>query len=273
MDWLRYPLSGETPARTLAVGAALSALGVLILPALVVTGYYGRVLDRSSRGADAPSFESVGDLLASGFRTWAVLAGYLLVGVVAVAVLGVITLVLGGANTGLGAAFGALVIGALLVTAVGLLAFPAWYFVPAALTRVAREQSIRAGFELRAVWRVISDRRYFARWLAGFGAFAGGSVGYAGLSALDVGVPLVGHVLGTGLNFYSGVVAVHLWGRGYAAASDESAVADSPATDSPAADSAPDSTADRADDREPGRSAEWGADAARWRERRREGGE
>ncbi|MFC4448113.1 DUF4013 domain-containing protein [Halorussus aquaticus] len=306
MDSLRYPLSGESSARTVAVGAMLSSLGLLILPAVVVTGYYGRVLVRSSRGADAPGFEDFGDLFADGLRTWLTLGAFAVVAAGLFVGFGAVALALGAAKTELGAGVGALVLAILVLPILSLFASPACYFAPAALTRVSREQSVAAAFDLRAVWAVVFDRRYFGAWLAGCGLLAVGSVGYGGLLSVDFGVPLASHVLGAAVNFYCGTVAFHCFGRGYAAATgdeagSEDAVADEDGMnsgdavvsgdavagedavaevndgeraldrDAPRADSTGRDVlrADSTDSDTADRPDEWGADAERWRENRR----
>lgn len=296
-----YPLSGESPARTVAVGVVSSSLGLLILPALVVTGYYGRVLSRSSRGEDAPPFGNLGGLLVDGFRTWLAVGAYVAAGVGLFLGFSVAALALGAAGTGLGTGVGLLALLTLGLSVLGIFAFPAWYFVPAALTRVAREESVGAAFDLRAIGRVVFDRRYFAAWFAGCALLAVGTAGYAALRFVNLGVPLVGHLIGAAINFYCQTAAFYCFGRGYAAATDEEvtdetvadeemtggavtdeevtveAVTDEKVTGEAVADEAmtdevvAEEDAER--ERSPGRSDEWGAEAQRWRKNRRDGDE
>lgn len=271
---LRYALSGESSVKTVVLGAVLSSLGILILPAAVVTGYYGRVLARSSRGDPAPKFEDVGGLLVDGFRTWLAIAAYLTAGFLLAVGFGVAALALGSANTGFGAEVGALAVALLALLAVGIVAFPAWYFVPAAMTRLAREGSVRAAFDLGSIRQVIFDRRYFLRWLAGCGLFAVGTVLYSGFAAVDLGVPVVGHVLGAAVNFYCQTAAFYCFGRGYATATDDEPAepdyADSARERSQGRSgaSAADAVASAEADVEARTRDEWGAEAIQWREER-----
>lgn len=294
MESLRYPLSGESPARTIVLGVTLSALGLLVVPALAVTGYYGRVLARSSRGDSAPTFGNVPGLLADGLRTWLVFGTYLIAGVVVLLLFAFAAIVLGGVNTGLGAEVGALALVMLALLALGLFAFPTWYFVPAALTELARERRVGAAFDFGAIRRVVFDRRYFLRWLVGCGLVFVGSVAYSALVLVDLGVPLVDHVVGVAVNFYSQTAAFHCFGRGYALATGDATTdrAESRIHRGEGFDVRPEDDLDvRRDDdcdaphgwsdergAEPRESAEldseerepdeWGADAIRWRERR-----
>lgn len=270
----RYALSGESSAKTVVLGAVLSSLGVLVLPAAVVTGYYGRVLARSSRGDPAPRFEDVGGLLVDGFRTWLAIATYLTAGFLLAVGLGVAALALGAASTGFGAEVGALALALLALLVVGVVAFPAWYFVPAAMTRLAREGSVGAAFDFGSMKQVIFDRQYFLRWLAGCGLFAVGTALYYAFAAVDPGVPVVGHVLGAAVNFYCQTAAFYCFGRGYAAATDdepaESASSDSARERSQGRSgaSATDAVASAEADVEVRPSDEWGVEAERWREER-----
>jgi len=274
----RYVSSGESSAKTVALGAAASSLGVLVLPAAVVTGYYGRVLVRSSRGDTAPEFEDVGGLLVDGLRAWLAIAVYLTAGFALAVGFGIAALALGSVNTGLGAGVGAFALALFALLVVGVVAFPAWYFVPAAMTRLAREESVGAAFELGAIRRVIFDRRYFRRWLAGCGLLVAGTALYYGFAA-GLDVPVVGHVLGAAVNFYCQTAAFYCFGRGYAAATDGEPAetddadsvrkrpqgrSDASATDTPASDETPSAETDA----EARTRDEWGADAERWREER-----
>lgn len=274
MEPLRYPVSGESPLRTLGVGIALAALGPLVLPALVVTGYYGRVLVRSSRDEPAPSFSNVGGLLADGLRTWLAIGTYIAIGVGVAIGLGVAALALGEAGTGLGAEVGLAAVAMLALIAVGLFVFPAWYFTPAALAGLAEERRFGAAFDFGSVRRVVFDRRYFLGWLAGCGLLVAGSAVYYALASVEFGVPFVGHVAGAAVNFYCQISAFHCFGRGYAAAADdESEVGETAAGDERRTGES-DSEC-RTSENDPEREADddseaWGAAAQRWRERRRE---
>lgn len=270
-DAFRYPVSGDGRFRTLAVGVSLSSLGALVLPAVPVAGYYGRVLASSSTGrVEPPRFDGWGALFVQGLKTWTVVAIYLLVGLFVLLALGVTALVLGELGTG-GALVGALalIVGVLLL--LGLFMIPAWFFFPAALIHVARTDSVTAAFDVRTIAGVATDRRYLGAWAGGVVVLLLGSLGYVvaggtgGLLAglLLPGTPvsgasIAGHVVGAGINFYCQVVAFHLFGRGYGAAIETSYDADPESSPTPAVEGKPDPEYDG-----------WGAESRAWRERRR----
>lgn len=288
---LRYPLAGEGARRTIAVGALLSALGILVVPAILVAGYLGQVLASSAAGeAEPPGFAAPGGLLVHGLKsalvsgvyTGVVVASGLAVGLAGVAAVtsGEIALVLVGLAL-------LLVVG---LATLGFLWLPVWFFVPAALARLADAGSVRAALEVRAVASVATDRRYLARWAVGFGLFFLGWSAYrlaAGvafglvpspLASLTAVPSLVAHALGAGVNFYCHVAAFHAFGRGYGAATD--ALEESPDTtlteempDATSMEGAPggstgaDASAGSAGRDRPDQA--WGAEAERWRRERR----
>lgn len=297
---LRYPLAGDGAGRTIAVGALLSALGILVVPAVLVAGYLGRVLASSAAGEAAPPgiatpagllVHGLKSALVSGVYTGVVVASGLAVGLAGVAAVtsGDTALVLVGLAL-------LLVVG---LAALGLLWLPVWFFVPAALARLADAGSVRAALDVRAVASVATDRRYLARWAVGFGLFFVGWSAYrlaAGvafglvpspLTSLTAVPSLVAHALGAGVNFYCHVAAFHAFGRGYGAAAgtlEEAADVTSTekVTDATSTERAPAVTSTAAD-RSTGQDAgagsacrgrqdeAWGAEAERWRlERLRE---
>lgn len=265
LDAFRYPLSGDARYRTLVAGVLLSALGVLVLPAVFVAGYYGRVLAASSTGrCEPPRFDGFGALFVQGLKTWAVVAIYLLLGVSVVVAVGIAALVLGEMGTGAGTWVGLLALVLAVLVLLGVFMIPAWFFFPAVMIHVARNDSVAAAFDGRAIADVVTDRRYLKAWAGGVAVLLIGSVvyaltgGFAGLVASMVvsapsasGTSLGGHVIGVAVNFYCQVVAFHLFGRGYGAAIEE---------DDPRSESTPDTVPEYDG---------WGAEARAWRERRR----
>lgn len=275
-DALGYPLRGEVPRRTLATGALLSALGVLVIPAVLVAGYYGRVLAASAAGdRPPPEFVRWRALFAQGLKTWAVVATYLGLAFGLAVGLGLLAITLGEMGTGAGAAVGLLAWAVAGLTVLGFAFGPAWFFLPAVLARVASADDVGAAFEVRPLCRLAVRREYLAGWLAGATALGVGSVAYGVAGApgavssalpgtstapLAVAVGLAGHAVGAAVNFYCQVVAFHLFGRGYGAA------AAALRTASGDEEVATDEAAAPAD--EP-RYTGWGAEAREWRERRR----
>lgn len=276
-DALGYPLRGEVPARTLATGALLSALGVLIIPGVFVAGYYGRVLAGSAAGdRRPPEFVRWRALFVQGMKTWAVVAAYLALAFGLAVLLGVASIALGDLGTGAGAAVGLLAWVVAGLTVLGFAFGPAWFFLPAVLTRVARADDVGAAFEVRPICRLAVRREYLVGWLAGAAVLLVGSVAYGiagapgALSSAVVGNPaaplaaavgLLGHAVGATVNFYCQVTAFHLFGRGYGAAGEAGRAA--------SADEEPAEAVDDGSTEEP-RYTGWGAEAREWRARRRE---
>lgn len=246
---LRFVLAGDRPLRTLAVGAALSSLGVLLLPGVFVAGFYGRILARSAEGgpgeptgsaavtdpsapadpwpaAEAlPAFTEWRSLGTHGLKTWLVAALYLTAGGTVAFGIGGLALALGATlGNGLGATLGAVAYALLGATVLGLLSLPAWFFMPVALTRLALTGRVSAALELRRVLRTAIRRAYLVRWLAGVALLALGWAAYLGLSLgelpVDFGLAhsVIGHVAGATVNFACQILAFSLFGRGYAAA-------------------------------------------------------
>ncbi|WP_164471602.1 DUF4013 domain-containing protein [Halosimplex salinum] len=232
---LRDVLAGDRPVRTLAVGALLSSLGVFVLPAVFVAGFYGRVLARSAAtGRDevetppVPTFAEWRTLATHGLKTWLVGYLYLCVGAALGVTIGVVAVAAGEVvGNGTGATVGALALIVLAATVLGVLSLPVWFFVPVALARLALTGRVGAALELRTVLRTAVTPTYLKRWVVGVCVLAVGFAVYLVLSfggALPLvseplaGLPFVGHVVGAGVNFACQVVAFVVFGRGYAAA-------------------------------------------------------
>ncbi len=205
----------------------LSALGVFVIPMVLVGGYIGRVLDSSSRGESGPSFENWDELFVNGLLFGLDLVCYAAVVVSFLGAVGLLSLVLD--ETGFGGAvvvvlsFGFLLVFVLLV----------WFFAPALLTNFVRERRLRSAFDRKTIRAVSFDTRYLRRWFVGCCFVGTGTVVYSllggtivtgvllgeyGNSAVVSGVQSIGHFVGAGVNFYCQVAAAYCFGRGYAMA-------------------------------------------------------
>jgi len=211
-DAIWYPRQGPGWLWTLATGGVLTLLGaVLFVPLIPVQGYLLRVLAETGDGRPyPPRFTDWPDLFVDGARAVAVQIGYALVPVwLVVAGLSVAGY---GAFSGLaGTTAGTTVelFGQALVVAgtVGLVA--AAYLAPAALTRLATTDSLRAAFDLRAVASAGRRPLYVVAVVEGYAALLFiGAVG-AVSSLILVG----GFVV-----FYGQVTAYRLFARGYTGA-------------------------------------------------------
>lgn len=194
-------MRGDDWITTLLIGTVLSALGFLILPAIVVNGYMVRVLAAASRGESTPpAFDRWGELFVDGLKLIAVVFVYLFAPMAAS--LG-LSLAVGFAGFGLvGDAVGGTAGAAGTVVSLLVLVL-ATYLLPAGLTNMAREDSIAAAFDLSAVGTAATSGTYLL----------------AVVAALLVGIVLgtIGGILslllvGFVVTFYSQVVAYCLLG-------------------------------------------------------------
>ena len=213
-DALAFPTNRDGWLRTVVVGGLLSLLGVLVVPAIVVNGYYVRVLRAGIEGDDEPpGFSGWGRLFVDGLVVLVIEVVYvglpllaLVLGIGLVTGLSVLSSGLedgGSVLAGVGAVGG---LGAIAVVAVMALVS---YLLPAALARYAATGEASAAFAFRRVLDVAFTGDYLVAVLLAV--------------AVSVVLGLVGSVLlivfvGVFVLFYLQVVVYYLFGRGYAAA-------------------------------------------------------
>lgn len=206
-----YPRAGDDALTTILIGGVLGLLGFLVVPGLLLLGYFVRVLRSVEAGQETPpTFGQWGELLVDGVRAFVVVFVYSLVPTVVFAV------TVGGSLAGAmatgdvrpgalaGALFG-LVIG-------GVLWLVAFYVVPAALASLASEDRLAAAFSWGTLSAVLFDRRYAVGWLLALVLVV---VGVVLVGVLNV-VPLLGFVVGAFVNFYVAVAAFYLYGHAFA---------------------------------------------------------
>ncbi|WP_313695649.1 DUF4013 domain-containing protein [Halorarum halobium] len=208
---LRYPLESDDSIATLLIGALLTVLSILIIPAFIVQGYLVRVLRSSVAGeTEAPSFTDWGDLFVDGLKLFLI---NLVFGIIVAIPFVIVTVVfLGGAfaagDAGGGSGAAALgLLSLLLFAVVGLLALVLAYFLPAMFANFAVEGRLGAAFDLSTVRAVAFTSEYFVAVL--LGVVAGAVLNSVGgtLAFILVGLPIL---------FYGQVVTYYLFGRGYA---------------------------------------------------------
>lgn len=204
---LGYPQRGAGWLKTVVVGSLLTLVGtVTFVPLIPVQGYLLNVARTTARGERTPPrFEGWGDLFFDGFRAITVQVVYLLAPVLLV-LLGVL---LGGFGTVGAGGSGASTLGVAVVTLGSLAAVPVALLVPAALARVAVTDSLLAGFDLRTVAAIARQPEYVVAIVPGLGVL---------LVLGVVGTTLTLILVGAAFTFYGQLVAFHLFGQGYAAA-------------------------------------------------------
>jgi hypothetical protein len=210
---LRYLSSGDEWVKTVLVGGLLTLFGFLLVPLIVVVGYYVRVLRGTMHDDDTPpAFDDWGDLLSDGLRGFAI---YLVYGLIPGIVGAVIALVgVGGAlsgNSGVAGAVGGLIalVGFLVALVLGLAAA---YVIPAALANFVEKDDLMAGFALGDIRAVVLTGDYARAWLTAFAMLFGAAILTSVLSI----VPLIGTVVGVFVTFYAAVAAFYVIGHAWA---------------------------------------------------------
>jgi hypothetical protein len=205
---VRYPANSEEWATILLVGGVLTALSVLIVPAVLLLGYLLRVLRAGmAEAAEPPGFEDPRTLLYEGTVASIIVLVYqfvpLFVATLTVGgtVLAVLTGVEVGVVPGLVGLLGGLALAAILAVVLG-------YVTLIGLANYAHEGDLRAGFDLGVCRAVAFDGAYAVPWLYGVLLLVAGNV-VAGVLGF---VPVVG-VLAV---FYAQVAAAWAWGKGFA---------------------------------------------------------
>lgn len=217
-DAIQYPKRRDDALATILVGGLLNLTGFLILPQILLYGYYLRVLESAaSGGSTAPAFDEWADLFVDGLKAFGVAVVYTGVPVfLLVLIPAVMTFVLpmgspAGAGTGgqpaAGSALALLMIG-LSIVSFGLLAV-GYYLLPAALTGLALKGTLDAAFDASALKRVALSKEYFVGCVAAAALLIGASV---------VLTPLLFLLVGFFLQFYVLVSATYLVGHSVGAA-------------------------------------------------------
>lgn len=214
-DALYYPQRGPGWLWTVITGSLLTLAGaVLFVPLIPLQGYFLRVMRSTADGRPhPPKFEDWGDLFVDGARVIGVQVVYAFVPVgllfVGLSVSGF------GAFSGIGGTpLGGLVetLGWVIMGLAGVTLLAVVYLVPAALTRLATTDRLRAAFEIRAVASAARKPIYVVAVVEGYVALAV----VAGLGGV-----LVLILIGAVFAFYGQVVGYHLFARGYAGATGD----------------------------------------------------
>jgi len=211
-DGLSYPVRGDWVGRIL-IGGGLAFLSALLFPAILLTGYWVRVLEKTVAGDESPpEFTEWGDLFVKGLAGTAIGLAYAIVPTViySVVVFGLI-----GVGLGLGGDGGGLIagIGFMTVFASIPLMLIIYYIVPAGLTNYAREGSISAAFDMSAIKPVLLSTDYL---LAALFPMAVAVVLMIVNSALILTV--VGALLVPFVGFYANVAIFRMFGQAFATA-------------------------------------------------------
>ncbi|MFB6108676.1 MAG: DUF4013 domain-containing protein [Haloplanus sp.] len=204
---LGFPVSGNDWLPTTVIGGVLGVLGFLVVPGVILQGYYVRVLRSAAAGDDhLPSFTEWTDLLVDGVKALVVAFVYALAVVVPTGVVAVVAGVVG-AGPGGRANLLAGLLGLAGAVVVGVLGLAVSFVLPAALANFAIEGSFGAAFDFRRIADGVGSGRYVLGWV---GALVLGFLGSLVAGALTV------FLVGFFLLFHVQVVVFYLFGRGFA---------------------------------------------------------
>lgn len=235
-DALEYPTRGEDAPTTILVGGLLPLLAILIgfvgialavvlvgfailplatVPGIALLGYYVAVLRSVGSGEpDPPRFREWRRLLFDGLRHLAITVAYAIPLAVLVGLF-LAVVAAGSAASGdaaeIAVSLAAVVVGGL--AACYLLAFA--YVRPLAIANFAREDRVRAAFDLETIRTAGISRAYALAWLLATVVWIVGGSLEGTLSFL-----LVGFFVG----FYADVVRYYLYARGLRTALGEGGV-------------------------------------------------
>lgn len=201
-DAIEYPSRGNDPVVSIVIGGLLSALSILLVPIIVLFGYFVAVLERTSKNDDyPPKFENWGRLASRGVQGFLITVAYYLVPLVVLAVFGGIGGALGGGDIGVGLG--------LIVATILFAVFT--YIYPAAITNFAYHDAMGKAFDFEDISTVVLTGEYLAAWIIGVVIFA-----VVGVIVTVLGlVPIVGIFLGLFVSFYAQVAAYRVFGLAY----------------------------------------------------------
>lgn len=210
---VNYPRESEEAWKTVAIGSVLTLVSFLIIPGVLVVGFYQRVLRATLTDESVPVFDDWGDLFVEGLKAAVVVIIY---SIVPALVVGVSAASIAGAVLSDGIVSGALTLGAIFGVLLGVLLWLVlWYVVPAGLANLARTERIGSAFAFGELRPALFSREYATAWLLALGVLI-----IAGVIAGAVSAVPLGFVVAIPVQFYATVVAFHLYGRGVADAGE-----------------------------------------------------
>ena len=196
---LAYPKAGAGASKRIVLGGVLVAFSFLVVPVILLQGYYLRVLESSFRGNPTPpSFEDWRTMLADGVKALAVLFSYTL--------LPSMVLFLGALIGGDGGGGHAILGGFILLLSI-LLYVGVSIVAPIGLVTLARTGSMGATLDRTEILPIARSSEYLSSWLLALLVIVVGSIVAGMASVLLIGVFVF---------FYANVVAFYLAGRGVA---------------------------------------------------------
>lgn len=224
-EGLSYPFRGEDGIVRVVIGGVLNLLSMLIIPAILLLGYYVRVLRETAlENEEPPKFDDWGTMLVGGIQAIIISIVY---GIVPFAIaFGIMIFggLLGGAagrNGGAGIIAGFGLLGIFLFFLASLVLM---YLLPAALTNFATEERFGAAFDFETIGAVVTSSKYFGAWLAPIVVYT-----IMFVVNLILAVTFFGLILSPWVTFYGSVAIFRMFGQAYLTAvpgDDAAAVTD-----------------------------------------------
>ncbi|MGM0605077.1 MAG: DUF4013 domain-containing protein, partial [Halobacteriota archaeon] len=212
---LQYLRGADDPLRTVLIGGVLLVLSPLLIPVFTVTGYLLAVLRRTARGDEEPPiFDEWVDTTIDGAKAWLVLAVYVVLPAIVLAIAGILAAVSVFSVANMPAELSAVagVVGFSLVASLLLVgtiaAIAGLYVTPAAIANYADTGQIRSGFAIGTLWPVLTSRTYLVGWLTAAVVVLGGSF----VSGFVGSIPVAGVILAAFVSFYALVAAYYVIG-------------------------------------------------------------
>lgn len=238
-DAMKYPMNEEGWVQTMAIGTVLKLCTFLILPRVLLQGYYVRVMRRTVAGdPEPPGFDNWSGLLHDGIRASLIILVYLAIPLLVFflfavpPLIGIVGSVMSGSGPGIGASLAGLA-GALLVS--GLLVVVFGYAGAAGMAAFAHNGTMRAAFS-RDVLAVMTSSNYLVAHINVLIVSIAASIFTSVVTAVVAFIPVVNLLLLVVHPFvlkYVWVVWSRLWADAYAEALDISPDRREPATTRP----------------------------------------
>lgn len=215
---LGFPTNSDDTLKIHLIGGACVLLGFLIIPAILLQGYFVRVLRAAAEGStQPPAFTDLGEMLVDGLKLVVIGIAYFLIPLILyfIAIFlfvgsGILMGTSRGAGVGVGAGMG--MIGMLMMLVTLLLFLVAGFLLPAAATNFARTDDIGAAFDFGTVTSGALTGDYVVAWVMAI------AVGFVlNLIGSMLAIVLIGFLL----IFYSQVAVYYLFGTGFVRGLDE----------------------------------------------------
>lgn len=191
-----YPRHGDDWLKRIGIGGLLFIFSFLIVPGILLFGYFARVLRSAAMDEEMPpTFDDYGDMLVDGLKMYVISIAYTILPLIVIAVLSLAGSLVGGGS----------IIGLVVALVAFAVLFVASYSIPAAMTNFALHDSLGAAFDFRTVFGAAFTGRYLIALVL---AVVVGTILLMVASLLSI------IIVGLFLLFYVTVFIFYLYGTG-----------------------------------------------------------